>query len=48
MPQAVEVGFILPSLMAQMSPLLREESSRQLMQGGQFAVFAECEGMGNM
>ena len=34
-PQAVEVGFILPSLMAQMSPLLTEESSRQLMQGGQ-------------
>ena len=34
-PQAVEVGFILPSLMAQMSPLMREESSRQLMQGGQ-------------
>ena len=32
-PQAVEVGFILPSLMAQMSPLMKEDSSRELMQG---------------
>ena len=32
-PQAVEVGIILPSLMAQMRPLMTEESSRQLMQG---------------
>ena len=33
MPQAVEVGIILPSLMAQMRPHMTEESSRLLMQG---------------